>query len=1179
VTPFIDKGRMMKNLLLLSVVFLLISSSVYSAVVWSDEFDGPEIDKTTWIHDVGGWGFGNGQFEYDTASSKNSYIENGSLVIKAIRENYFGNEFTSARLQTQGRFAFKYGTLEARIQLPDTADGLWPAFWLLGNNFPGVMWPESGEVDIVEAGSKDGITDGKQNERINCALHYDMVNDGLYDDATKRSDVAWDDSSNIVPGLVDLSADYHRYRVEWTPTDMTFYLDDVPFGTWNIEAEHFSEFHQPQFPILNLAIGGWDPSYTGVYSPAGVTALPAAGSTAEMKVDWIRLEDNAYTEVFLASDTAETGIFGVMTETTPVDSSLPYGDDTSPDWQYSDEAAVYLWENTMTEAVTPETPSEGTECWSFDVGSVGWFGMGVFLPNFRNMMNYSDGFLHFDINTTLPDTLKVGLQSSRGGQFWIPLGDETTEFGFARDGNWHSIAVPLNRFANTDFNTIYQIFMLMSDTVSASTTVSIDNVYWEPSVVRPDPENGSFGVYTETAANEDAGEFALGVDGDFFVWGNTLDPITQTPYEGTESLSFTSAAGESWFGMAFTPNVKYNLSAFSYPESKLRFSMKTSSTVKFYVGMKSGNVIGPDSPWGANSGPPGVGQIWIPFVNGSDPYGFVRDGNWHVVEIPMSDISADVDLFQVSQLFQILGVDGAIGDIEIDDIYFTGGGASMIDPSFDSNVPPSVSITSPVDGTYKNPGDSIIITADAVDGDGDGTVTKVEFFDGDTLLSTDTVSPYSFTIVSAVEGTYVLTAVATDPNDATTTSDAVEVYVGASVLTSIDVSPATAAVAEGAVTQFTASGLDQFGQPFAAAVDWSVSDGGVIDENGYYVAIDAGGPDTVTATEAGGVLSGIATVNVSAGSLACDYDINGKVDLVDFSQVAGFWMSTDCDGSNSFCDGTDHVGDGDVDFYDLEVLMYSWLKTVPPSVSITGPADGSSFNPGDDVTIDASVVINAAGTTITTVEFYEGANYLGEDTTAPYSYTWAAVPEGVYVLTAVVTDDTGQSSTSGAVNISVLGTGLANGGFETGDTAGWTVNPLGAGSTIEVLAESPLSGSYAAKFVTDWQGGTGVKSELLQTVVGLSGGTSYDFEFWIKGLMGVGGVAWAEIHWLNDSDTYMGGTGLLALWHGLSETVYQSRSWTFVSPAGTTKAKISIRLEGGALAAVNTMYVDDVSFE
>jgi hypothetical protein len=574
--------------------------------------------------------------------------------------------------------------------------------------------------------------------------------------------------------------------------------------------------------------------------------------------------------------------------------------------------------------------------------------------------------------------------------------------------------------------------------------------------------------------------------------------------------------------------------------------------------MKSGNVIGPDSPWGANSGPPGFGQIWIPFVNGSDPYGFVRDGSWHVVEIPMSDISADVDLFQVSQLFQILGVDGAIGDIEIDNIYFTGGGASMIDPSFDSNVPPSVSITSPVDGTYKNPGDSITITADAVDGDGDGTVTKVEFFDGDTLLNTDTVSPYSFTIVSAVEGTYVLTAVATDPNEATTTSDAVEVYVGTPVLTSIDVSPAIASVAEGTVTQFTASGLDQFDQPFATSVDWSVSDGGVIDENGYYVAIDAGGPDTVTATEAGGVLSGIASVDVSAGGLISDYDFSGKVDLVDFSNLAWYWLVAGCDGGNNFCDGVDHVGDGDVDFYDLEVLMLSWLKTLPPSVSIASPAEGSSFNPGDDVTIDASVVINAAGTTITTVEFYEGANYLGEDTTAPYSYTWASVPEGAYVLTAVVIDDTGL--------------------FETGDTAGWTLNLLGGGSTIDASIESPRSGSYAAKFVTN-STGAGVKSELLQTVTGLFGNTSYDFELWVKGLMDVGGVAHAEIKWFNAVGTQVGGTGAINLYNGLSDTTYQARGGTYTTPSGTISAEISIRLEGGAMVAYNVLYVDDVSLE
>ena len=79
--------------------------------------------------------------------------------------------------------------------------------------------------------------------------------------------------------------------------------------------------------------------------------------------------------------------------------------------------------------------------------------------------------------------------------------------------------------------------------------------------------------------------------------------------------------------------------------------------------------------------------------------------------------------------------------------------------------------------------------------------------------------------------------------------------------------------------------------------------------------------------------------------------------------------------------------------------------------------------------------------------------------------------------------------------------------------------------------------------------------------------------------MGVGGVAWAEIHWLDDNDVFKGGTGLINVAAGLSETTYQSRGGTYTSPAGTAKAKISIRLEGGALAAVNTLYVDDVSFE
>ena len=99
-----------------------------SGVVWSTDFSSGAIDPGTWTYDVGGAGWGNGQLEYDTAQHGNTYVTNGNLVLEADRTNYWGNSFTSARMLTQGRFAFKYGNLEARIKVPNTANGLWPAF-------------------------------------------------------------------------------------------------------------------------------------------------------------------------------------------------------------------------------------------------------------------------------------------------------------------------------------------------------------------------------------------------------------------------------------------------------------------------------------------------------------------------------------------------------------------------------------------------------------------------------------------------------------------------------------------------------------------------------------------------------------------------------------------------------------------------------------------------------------------------------------------------------------------------------------------------------------------------------------------------------------------------------------------------------------------------------------------
>ncbi len=196
----------LKAELLILALLLVAGTSAHSAVVWSDEFDGTEIDTDTWTWDVASHGFGNGQMEYTTSRATNSYIESGSLVLQALQEDYFGKSFTSARLNTQGRFAFKYGTLEARIQLPDTADGLWPAFWLLGNNFPGVVWPDCGEIDIRRKAPARRIQIGRRTQGEEREIRM-PPNPPL----TKTVDIAVDAIAILAGEQLDLSYQSHPH--------------------------------------------------------------------------------------------------------------------------------------------------------------------------------------------------------------------------------------------------------------------------------------------------------------------------------------------------------------------------------------------------------------------------------------------------------------------------------------------------------------------------------------------------------------------------------------------------------------------------------------------------------------------------------------------------------------------------------------------------------------------------------------------------------------------------------------------------------------------------------------------------------------------------------------------------------------------------------------------------------
>jgi beta-glucanase (GH16 family) len=268
----------LSKVLLLAWLGIALSGTARSEVLWSDEFDsGTALDSAVWSYDLGAWGWGNQELQEYTNNSDNVRIENGNLVIN-VRED--GGHFTSARVRTQDKLMFKYGSIEARIKVPDLADGLWPAFWTLGNDFGQVGWPHCGELDIMEMGSSGAQAAGVINRRVGSAAHWEN----------------WDSKASYAryfDNATDLTDGFHLFRMDWTPTRIKTYIDNQLIWNFHIE-EGFcadcTEFHQPHFIILNVAVGG---TYTGLMSSGQITAT----TPAEMLIDYVRISDNGFTEL------------------------------------------------------------------------------------------------------------------------------------------------------------------------------------------------------------------------------------------------------------------------------------------------------------------------------------------------------------------------------------------------------------------------------------------------------------------------------------------------------------------------------------------------------------------------------------------------------------------------------------------------------------------------------------------------------------------------------------------------------------------------------------------------------------------------------------------------------------------------------------------------------------------
>jgi beta-glucanase (GH16 family) len=245
------------------VLLMSINTNLLKAqtLIWSDEFD------YTGLPDAGKWGnevgyIRNNELQYYTNRDiDNQVVRNGNLELIALRENFQGYAYTSASINTKGKFSLTYGRIEARMKLP-MGQGLWPAFWTLGTSIDQIGWPSCGEIDVMEHINNENRTYGTAHWAGKGKRHTSSGS-----------------SYGVDP------TQYHVYAVTWNSSNISWYVDNILFHQLNIEGgvNNTSELHTPQYLLLNLAVGGNWPG-----SPDASTVFPAT-----VFVDYVRVYDDS----------------------------------------------------------------------------------------------------------------------------------------------------------------------------------------------------------------------------------------------------------------------------------------------------------------------------------------------------------------------------------------------------------------------------------------------------------------------------------------------------------------------------------------------------------------------------------------------------------------------------------------------------------------------------------------------------------------------------------------------------------------------------------------------------------------------------------------------------------------------------------------------------------------------
>lgn len=270
-------------------------------LVWGDEFDGSELDRSNWTPEQSCWGGGNNERQCYTDRPENIVVEDGKLLLRARKERFTGparppeiaddpnaqitQDYTSGKVRTRGLHAWKYGRIEMRAKAPG-GQGVWPAFWMMPNDDVYGPWALSGEIDIFEGfniGAKCDECDGGIQNRTVSALHFGgMWPDNRYIDQWTR-----------FPGDALPTQDFHVYSVEWGEGLIRFLVNDrvhltVTADQWDTASpiargNPNAPFDQEFYVMMNLAIGGAKIENTNE-GGIGEGSVPA-----QLEIDWVRV--------------------------------------------------------------------------------------------------------------------------------------------------------------------------------------------------------------------------------------------------------------------------------------------------------------------------------------------------------------------------------------------------------------------------------------------------------------------------------------------------------------------------------------------------------------------------------------------------------------------------------------------------------------------------------------------------------------------------------------------------------------------------------------------------------------------------------------------------------------------------------------------------------------------------